>query len=209
MVAIGVSTGGPAALERVLSGLDARFPVPVLVVQHMPRQFVGGLARRLDGVCALHVVEAADGEVLRGGQVWLAPGGSQMEAALDDRGHAVVRLHRAPSLNGCGPSVDCLFSSVARVYGAGTLAVVMTGMGADGVAGARAVHAAGGVVLAQDRATSAVWGMPGRVVTEGLAEAAVPLEAIAHEMSARVAVRRRGVSAARRTPVEEVAHGML
>src|SRR6185437_12488924 len=137
-----------------------------------------------------------DGESVMPGTVWLAPGDSHMEVAprrvgfgIEDRvsaGRAVrVRLHQQEPLNHCRPSVDYLFHSAARLYGAGTLALMMTGMGADGLGGARAVHEAGGTVLAQDEATSAVWGMPGRVAEAGIADAVLPLAAIAAELRQR------------------------
>jgi two-component system, chemotaxis family, protein-glutamate methylesterase/glutaminase len=223
---IGLSTGGPSALEQLLPKLPADFPVPVLIVQHMPKVFTAALAERLNRCCALHVEQAYDNAPLGAGSVWLAPGGSHMEVALrpvmtgeGERGEAVregiVRLHQQESLNHCRPSVDYLFHSAARMYGAGTLALVMTGMGADGLSGARAVHERGGVVLAQDAASSAVWGMPGRVTEAGIASATLPLSAIAGALRRRVNVGRT----VRPEPVRdgtaavasrsEVVHGLL
>jgi two-component system chemotaxis response regulator CheB len=224
VVVIGLSTGGPSALEQLLPQLPADFPVPVLIVQHMPKVFTTALAERLDRCCALHVEQAYDGAPLRRGTVWLAPGGSHMEVAerqvlAGERGVASregrVRLHQQELLNHCRPSVDYLFHSAARIYGAGTLAVVMTGMGADGLSGARAVHERGGAVLAQDAATSAVWGMPGRVTEAGIASATLPLPAIAGALRRRTdagrAVRpellREGSTAG--TARLEVMHGLL
>lgn len=201
VVVIGLSTGGPSALEQMLPRLPSSFPVPVLIVQHMPKLFTGVLAERLDKCCALRVRQGEDGEAVVPGTVWLAPGDSHMEVAprrvgfgIDDkvaagRG-ARVKLHQQEPLNHCRPSVDYLFHSAARLYGAGVLALMMTGMGADGLDGARAVHEAGGVVLAQDEATSAVWGMPGRVAEAGIADAVLPLAAIAGELRQRVSVGR-------------------
>src|ERR1017187_8836130 len=144
----------------------------------MPKLFTGELAERLDRCCALRVREAYDGAEVKPGTIWLAPGDAHMEGGPAGNGsaaggkgsvrRAVVLLHQQPSLNHCKPSVDYLFSSAARLYGAGTLALVMTGMGSDGLTGARRVHEAGGVVLTQDAATSAVWGMPGRVFQAGI-----------------------------------------
>jgi two-component system chemotaxis response regulator CheB len=196
LVVIGLSTGGPSALEQLLPKLRPEFPVPILIVQHMPKLFTGALAERLDKCCALRVEEAYDGAVIRPGRIWLAPGDAHMEVA--QRGTALgegdtdgarrgrVRLHQREPLNHCRPSVDYLFHSAARVCGAGTLALVMTGMGADGLEGARAIHERGGVVLAQDEATSAVWGMPGRVSEAGIANATLPLGALAGELEHRV-----------------------
>jgi two-component system chemotaxis response regulator CheB len=189
VVVIGVSTGGPAALEYVLPRLAEDLPVPVLIVQHMPKLFTSVLAERLNQCSNLRVAEAYHGAPLQAGTVWIAPGDAHMEVATligsQDRG-GEVRLHSQEPLHHCRPAVDHLFFSSARWYGAGTLAVVLTGMGSDGLDGARAVHERGGVVLAQDRASSAVWGMPGRVIESGLADAVLPLEAIAYEVNRRV-----------------------
>jgi two-component system chemotaxis response regulator CheB len=235
IVVIGVSTGGPSALETVLPRLAEDFAVPVMIVQHMPKLFTGELAERLDRHCALRVREARDGAEVRPGTIWLAPGDAHMEVAEAAEGsaaggnggvpRAVVQLHQQRSLNHCKPSVDYLFSSAARLYGAGTLALVMTGMGSDGLTGARRVHEAGGVVLTQDEATSAVWGMPGRVFQAGLSREPLPLASLASELTRRVnagrsvrAVRepsakstitpsRKGNSVSK--PHPEVPHGLL
>jgi two-component system, chemotaxis family, protein-glutamate methylesterase/glutaminase len=223
VVVIGLSTGGPSALEQLLPQLPADFPVPVLIVQHMPKVFTGALAERLDKCCALHVEQGYDHAPLRPGTVWLAPGGSHMEVAPRSRmmgeGDSTVRsgrvrLHQQELLNHCRPSVDYLFHSAAQMYGAGALALVMTGMGADGLSGARAVHERGGVVLAQDEATSAVWGMPGRVSEAGIASATLPLSGIAPALRKRVDAGRGRLESARdRTGAlatcQEVLHGML
>ncbi|HXC94699.1 MAG TPA: chemotaxis-specific protein-glutamate methyltransferase CheB [Edaphobacter sp.] len=197
VVVIGLSTGGPTALEQLLPKLPKDFPVPVLITQHMPKLFTGALAERLDKCCSLRVEEAYDNAVIRPGTIWLAPGDSHMEVApfrtMSDDGRigevrsSRVRLHQQEPLNHCRPSVDYLFFSASRLYGPGTLALVMTGMGADGLNGARAVRERGGVVLAQDKITSAVWGMPGRVSTAGIANATLPLWGIANALRQRVA----------------------
>lgn len=236
IVVIGVSTGGPTALEAVLPKLAEDFPVPVMIVQHMPKLFTGELAERLNRRCALRVREAHEGAEVAPGTVWLAPGDAHMEvaeaingaAAADRRGvvrRTKVHLHQQQSLNHCKPSADYLFSSVAKLYGAGTLALVMTGMGSDGLAGARHVHEAGGVVLTQDEATSAVWGMPGRVFEAGLSREPLPLDALADELTRRVNAGRGGRSGrdtaatttmalrqngnAASAPQVEVVHGLL
>lgn len=195
IVVIGLSTGGPTALEQLLPRLPKSFPVPIMIVQHMPKLFTRALAERLDRTCALRVEEAYEGAGLRPGTVWLAPGDSHMEVAPrctmpgEDRRLVLrggrVRLHQQRPLNHCMPAVDYLFFSAARMYGAGVLALVMTGMGADGVDGSRAVYEKGGVVLAQDEATSAVWGMPGRVSEAGIASATLPLQSIAAALMQR------------------------
>lgn len=178
IVVIGVSTGGPAALELMLSRLPPAFPVPMLIVQHMPKLFTCALAERLNKLCSVEVRQAVEGVRLAPGLVLLAPGGSHMEMERRS-GSDTVRLHDGPALNSCKPSVDYLFRSAARCYGPGVLAVMMTGMGSDGLAGSYAICDAGGTVLAQDEASSAVWGMPGRVAQAGLASAVVPLEELA------------------------------
>jgi two-component system chemotaxis response regulator CheB len=198
LIVIGLSTGGPSALEHLLPKLPKDFAVPIMIVQHMPKLFTGALAERLDHCCALHVEEAYDGAVIRPGMIWLAPGDAHMEVAPrramlgDSQGvrWSRVRLHQQEPLNHCRPSVDYLFHSAARVYGAETLALMMTGMGSDGLEGARAIHQRGGVVLTQDEATSAVWGMPGRVADAGIASATLPLWALAGELEQRVSVGR-------------------
>ena len=221
IVVIGVSTGGPSALETMLPHLASDFPVPVLIVQHMPKLFTGALAERLDRCCELRVREAYDGAELRPGTIWLAPGDSHMEVAEgagagSAKGRApgaVVRLHQRPSFNHCRPSVDFLFNSAARMYCGGVLAVVMTGMGSDGLAGSRCVHESGGAVLTQDQATSAVWGMPGRVFEAGLSREPRPVGELAAEITRRVWAGRRGRAAAPIRPqplaIREVSHGLL
>jgi two-component system chemotaxis response regulator CheB len=192
----------------------------------MPKVFTAALAERLDNCCAMHVAQAYDDAPLRPGIVWLAPGGSHMEVAprrlmpgegdgKDGVRGGRVRLHQEEPLNHCRPSVDYLFHSAARMYGAGALGVVMTGMGADGLSGARALHERGGVVLAQDEASSAVWGMPGRVTEAGIASATLPLSTIAAVLQQRVNASRMArpepVSelAAANVPRREVMHGLL
>jgi two-component system chemotaxis response regulator CheB len=189
VVAIGVSTGGPNALADLLPALPAGFPVPVVVVQHMPPVFTRMLANRLDGRCAVGVVEAEGGETLMPGRVHIAAGGRHL--ALARQGTSVVAVaNDDPPENSCRPAVDVLFRSVAALYGTGALAVVLTGMGQDGLRGAEAIRAAGGQVVAQDEASSVVWGMPGFVTRAGLADAVLPLDAIATDLNRRVATGR-------------------
>jgi two-component system, chemotaxis family, protein-glutamate methylesterase/glutaminase len=226
VVVIGLSTGGPSALEQLLPKLPKDFPVPVLIVQHMPKLFTGALAERLDKCCLLRVEQAYDNATISPGTIWLAPGDAHMEiaprramAAEDGRDSVAyssrVRLHQQVPLNHCMPSVDYLFFSAARMYGAATLALVMTGMGADGLNGARAVHEGGGAVLAQDKATSAVWGMPGRVSEAGIASATLPLWGIAGALKQRVNAGRPTrpkamlSSTSATSPRREMIHGLL
>ncbi len=185
VVGIGVSTGGPAALELLLPSLPATFAAPVVIVQHMPKLFTGALAQRLNGLCALPVREALEGVELRPGAIWLAPGDSHLEVTNPPLGTPRLMLTQGPPLHHCRPAVDVLFRSLAKTFGDRALGVVLTGMGSDGVAGARELVRAGAAVLAQDEASSAVWGMPGRLVEEGLAAEVLPLSAMAAELMGR------------------------
>ena len=187
-VVVGVSTGGPNALAKVLPALPASLPVPVLVVQHMPPLFTKSLADRLDRASALAVREAADGDVPAPGTVWLAPGGLHLEVVREG-GAVRLRTHEGPPECNCRPAVDVLFRSAATAYGRHALGVVLTGMGHDGEVGAEHLTRAGARVVAQDEATSVVWGMPGAVARAGLADAVVPLGRLAAEVEARVARR--------------------
>jgi two-component system chemotaxis response regulator CheB len=186
VVLVGVSTGGPSALAALLPALPARLGLPVLVVQHMPAIFTRLLAERLDRSAPLRVREALDGEPLEPGTVLIAPGGQHLAVARRD-GQVVAACLDDPPEHFCRPAVDVLFRTAAAVYGPGALAVVLTGMGNDGLAGAQAIVRAGGAVLAQDEASSVVWGMPGAVVRAGLAEAVLPLAELAPAVAARVA----------------------
>lgn len=178
VLVIGASTGGPNALAVLLSGLPRNLPVPLLIVQHMPPMFTRMLATHLTAHCGLAVSEATEGAPVRVGQGLIAPGNYHMTVARHN-GEVVAQLNQEPPENSCRPSVDVLFRSAAAVYGRGTLAVVLTGMGQDGLRGGREIREAGGSVLAQDEATSVVWGMPGAVVKNGVAEAARPLDELA------------------------------
>jgi two-component system chemotaxis response regulator CheB len=196
VVGIGVSTGGPNALATILSGLSADFPVPCLVVQHMPPVFTRLLAERLCDSTPLRVREAVPGVPLEPGVVWLARGDYHM--TVERQGKRVsVNTNQEPRENSCRPSVDVLFRSLAEVFGVRALAVVLTGMGRDGLRGCQEVRDAGGQVVVQDEATSVVWGMPGFVANAGLAHAVLPLNGIALEVERRAWVRRsRSLAAA-------------
>jgi two-component system chemotaxis response regulator CheB len=191
VLAIGVSTGGPAALDDFLPALPAEFPLPVLIVQHMPELFTRLFAERLDSRCRLRVREVAEGDPVCAGTVSIARGNWHMEvlAALLAGSSPTLHLNQDPPENHCRPAVDALFRSVAAVYGAGALAVVLTGMGSDGLIGCRAVRDHGGSVLVQDQATSTVWGMPGAVAHAGLAHKVLPLDGLVPEIL-RLASRR-------------------
>jgi two-component system chemotaxis response regulator CheB len=171
---IGSSTGGPEALSKVLGALSAAPSVPVLVVQHMPPVFTRQLAARLDRLGPATVVEATDGQMLEPGTVYIAAGDHHLELRRS-AGMLRTAITDGPPVNFCRPSVDVLFRSAVRELGGQLLAVVLTGMGADGRTGCEDVVAAGGTVLVQDEATSVVWGMPGAVATAGLAHRILPL----------------------------------
>jgi two-component system chemotaxis response regulator CheB len=184
VLVIGVSTGGPAALDVLLPALPADFPLPVMIVQHMPELFTRLFAERLNGRCRLRVCEAGEGDVVRAGTIYIAKGNWHMEVVAASRlgSPATLHLGQGPLENHCRPAVDVLFRSAAAVYGSGVLAVVLTGMGSDGMIGCRIIRGLGGSVLAQDQPTSAVWGMPGAVTNAGLAHKVLPLPAIAPEV---------------------------
>jgi two-component system chemotaxis response regulator CheB len=191
VLAIGASTGGPNALTTLLSALPADCPVPIVIVQHMPATFTGLLAERLTARGALAVSEGTLGQALFPNRAWLAPGDFHMEVARDAQDAVRLRLHQGPPENSCRPSVDVLFRSVAETYGAATLAVVLTGMGQDGLRGCERIREIGGQVLTQDEASSVVWGMPGLVARAGLADQVLPLDELAPEIIRRL---RRGRS---------------
>ncbi len=181
-VLIGISTGGPTALATVLPALPADFNLPVLIVQHMPPTFTALLAQRLHTQSRLSVVEATEGMVLEPGKVIIAPGDFHMRVRR--RGLDVaVTLDQSPPENCCRPAVDVLFRSAAEVWGNRAAALVMTGMGQDGLAGASSLWAAGAPIYAQDESSSVVWGMPGEIVRNGLADFVLPLEQIAPTIS--------------------------
>jgi len=191
VVVIGVSTGGPAALDILLPALPADFPVPVLVVQHMPEMFTRLLAERLDSRCPLRITEADAGAAIRPGTVYIAKGDWHLEiASAPDRATdrnsrspiPVARLTQEAPENHCRPAADVLFRTAVAFYGARVLGVVLTGMGYDGLAGCRRIREQNGAVIAQDQATSAVWGMPGAVAQAGLANRILPLNQIVPEI---------------------------
>jgi two-component system, chemotaxis family, protein-glutamate methylesterase/glutaminase len=188
-IAIGASTGGPNALTEIFRSLPGDLPAPVVVVQHMPPVFTKYLAERLDAVSALDVREAQEGDLLVPGGAWLAPGNFHMQIERTDDGPA-VHLQQGPPENSCRPAVDVLLRSVAEVFGPASLAVVLTGMGKDGVLGCEAIAEAKGRVVAQDEVSSVVWGMPGAVAAAGLADLVSPLSDVAAEMASLARQRR-------------------
>ncbi len=194
-IAIGTSTGGPNALAEVIPQLPAGLAVPVFIVQHMPPVFTKMLADRLARVSALPVHEARQGDLAQAGHVYIAPGDWHM-TVVREGARVSISLNQGPPESSCRPAVDPLFRSIAAAYGPAALAVVLTGMGKDGLNGCELIRAAGGVVLAQDEPTSVVWGMPGFVAGAGLADEVVPLQRVA----AAIVRRTRGGRAGGGTP---------
>lgn len=183
VIAIGSSTGGPQALALLVGALTRPPPVPVLVVQHMPAGFTALLADHLNRLGRLPCTEARDGEALLPGRLYLAPGDRHL-LAKDGPGGLVAQLSEGPAENFCRPALDPLLRSLVAAYGGRVLAAVLTGMGQDGLAGCKALAAAGGAVLAQDEASSVVWGMPGAVARAGLAAVLAPPDGIAARLLA-------------------------
>jgi len=176
---IGCSTGGPQALNAILAKIGGVIErAPVLITQHMPATFTAILAEHLARLAGRPAREAQDGEEINAGRIYIAPGGRHMKVARRADGAAVVALDDGPLVNFCKPAVDPLFESAAAVWGPKMMAVVLTGMGTDGLNGAKAIVKSGGNVMAQDEATSVVWGMPGQVAQAGLASAVLPLNEI-------------------------------
>jgi two-component system chemotaxis response regulator CheB len=184
VIAIGASTGGPNAVAEVLKGLGGPLPVPIVIVQHMPASFTALFADRLSRESGIPVKEGIEGAELKPGTAWLAPGGYHMTLS---RKLSTVRLHlnEDPPVHSCRPSVDVMFESMEVVYRQRVLAVVLTGMGEDGLTGATALSDAGASVVVQDEATSVVWGMAGAVAKAGVANKILPLSDVAREISRR------------------------
>ncbi len=184
VVAIGVSTGGPNALATLFPHWTATFPVPIVLVQHMPPTFTRLLAERLSTKSTMKVSEGQTGDSLTPGQAWVAPGDFHMIVEREAAG-ARLQLHQGPPENSCRPAVNVLFRSVVQAFGPHVLGVVMTGMGQDGLEGCEAIKAAGGQVFVQDEASSVVWGMPGIVAKAGLADKIIPLDQLGGEILRR------------------------
>ncbi len=178
IIAIGSSTGGPQALFKVLAGLKSKLSVPVVITQHMPAKFTAILAEHIESNCGVPCKEGVDGEPIEAGRVYIAPGDFHMRLT-GDRSAPQIKLSQDEPVNFCRPAVDPMFESVASIYGACTLGVVLTGMGHDGEAGGRQITEAGGSMIAQDEATSVVWGMPGAVANAGICSAVLPITEIA------------------------------
>lgn len=185
IVAIGTSTGGPVALQEVLTKLPASFPLPLLLIQHMPGSFTPAFAQRMNQLCKITVKQAEDGDPLTPGTALLAPGGKQM--LVESRGgQQVVRIVESTSEQTYKPSVDITFGSVARTFPGKTLAIVLTGMGADGREGARKLKQGGSMLWAQDEASCVVYGMPAAVADAGLTDQVLPLKDIGPTLAQRI-----------------------
>jgi two-component system chemotaxis response regulator CheB len=187
MILIGVSTGGPNALARLLPALPGDLGVPVLIVQHMPPLFTASLAESLGSRCALKVKEATHGEAVEANTVYIAPGGKHMRVAIaPDRGGKVVQITEDPPENNCRPAVDYLFRSVATNFPGRAVAAILTGMGSDGALGLRLLKRHGCFVVAQDEASCVVYGMPKAAVDAGVVDRVLPLEGIAPRLLSAV-----------------------
>lgn len=193
IVAIGISTGGPQALQYLLPQLPQDFPGSILIVQHMPENFTEMFARRLDEICPIRVKEAQSGDVLQAGRVLVAPGNRHLKVKRLPLGDVVV-LSDDPKVNGHRPSVDVLFRSVADEYGQKGIAVLMTGMGDDGAEGLGAVKSAGGSTIAQSEDSCVVFGMPKAAIERGYASRIVALDALANTLVAQCAHERKNVT---------------
>jgi two-component system chemotaxis response regulator CheB len=200
VLAIGCSTGGPVALATLFGGLPRDLTVPIVIVQHMPPLFTKMLADRLAQSSGLSVHEAKHGDLVEPGHAYLAPGDYHMTLVREGVKTRIALNQETPE-NSCRPAVDVLFRSVAKLYGSGVLAAVMTGMGQDGARGARDIAAAGGVILVQDAATCVVPSMPGAVVAAGVSSGAFPLDRLAQELVFRI---RRPAAGAFSIPVRRL-----
>lgn len=184
LVAIGTSTGGPVALSKLMSQLPADFPYPLLLIQHMPGTFTPSFAQRLDRQSAMHVKQAEDGEILRPGVAYLAPGGEQM-LVTGRRGNLKLQIrHSGDRPQTYSPCIDLTLASIARVCAAQTLAIILTGMGSDGTEGCKAIHNGGGLVWAQDQQSSTIYGMPMAVARANIADKVLDLGAIGQQLAA-------------------------
>jgi len=180
-VAIGISTGGPTALGEIMPQFPAEFPLPIFIVQHMPPVFTRLLAERLQSAANLKIQEAQHGMSVEAGHAYIAPGDFHMRLKKDGL-KVSIQLDQEPPENSCRPAVDVLFRSVLATYGSNVISAVLTGMGYDGLRGTEAMKSAGTYVIAQDQASSVVWGMPGAIANAGLANVVLPLKDIVPEI---------------------------
>jgi two-component system chemotaxis response regulator CheB len=191
VIGIGVSTGGPEALKRFIPLLPASLQVPVLLVQHMPPHFTTSLAESLDRISPCTVVEAAQDMPVESGHIYIAPGGRHMSVKKKEGDRIITHINDSPPVNSCRPSVDVLFRSMAAVYeNQGMLAVILTGMGNDGMAGVRAMKRKGCICITQSADSCVVYGMPRAVDEEGLSDVSLPLDDIPQEICRRIGICR-------------------
>lgn len=184
LVAIGTSTGGPVALSKLMAQLPASFPHPLLLIQHMPGTFTPAFAQRLDRQSAMQVKQAEDGEILKPGVAYLAPGGKQM-LVTGRRGHLQLQIrHSGDKPQTYNPCIDLTLASIARICAAQTLAIILTGMGSDGTEGCKAIHAAGGQIWAQDQQSCTIYGMPMAVARANIADKVLDLGAMGQQLAA-------------------------
>jgi len=182
VIAIGSSTGGPQALAEVLKSLTKSVTLPILITQHMPPTFTSILAAHIAQLTGWPCAEAKDGDVIQKHQIYVAPGGHHM--LIEKSGvQKVIRLSDSPPENFCRPAVDPMLRSIAKAYGPSVLVIILTGMGYDGRNGSQDISKSGGTVVAQDKDTSVVWGMPGAVATSGLCSAVLPLKDLGPHVS--------------------------
>ncbi len=183
IVGIGISTGGPKALSEMMPHIPGNINVPILIVQHMPPLFTESLAKSLDAHCAIHVKEAADGEIIEKNIAYIAPGGKQMKVVAGSDGlNRIIRITDDPPENSCKPSVDYLFRSIAEHYVGRSAGVIMTGMGSDGTLGLRMMKRNGSTIIAQDETSCVVFGMPKKPIEEGIVDIIAPLDKLAVEI---------------------------
>lgn len=185
LLAIGASTGGPVALQEVLTKLPGNFPLPIILVQHMPASFTEAFAKRLNQLSKIEIREAKDGDILKPGLALLAPGGMQMSVEGRE-GNLRIHIHESEPGQNYKPCVDTTFSSIAKVMPANTLAVILTGMGADGREGAKLLNRGGSTIWAQDEKTCVIYGMPMAVAEAGVADKVLPLQAIGSQIVSHV-----------------------
>lgn len=184
LIAIGASTGGPAVIAKLLFDLPAEFTTPILITQHMPHDISSCIAKQLTHQSGRQVQVAVDQATLDQGQIWLAPHGAHFGLSGYERhqNEVRIRLDNSPSENGYRPAIDPMLRDATKIYGAGTMGVILSGLGRDGVAGCQLIYNAGGIIIVQGPATSAVWGIPGAIARQGFANAVVEQDFLAREI---------------------------
>ncbi|MFQ5767040.1 MAG: chemotaxis-specific protein-glutamate methyltransferase CheB [Acidobacteriota bacterium] len=203
IVVLASSTGGPPALQKILTGLPGDYPAAILVVQHMPKGFTATFARRLDDLCALSVAEARNGDIIEPGRVLVSPGGTQMSVTANGLTNPSVCLTPRQEGDGHVPSADRLLTSVADVYGPNCAGVVLTGMGEDGTRGLEAIHSAGGFCLAESAESAVVFGMPGKAIASGVVDLVLPIESMAPQIQLLVSNKTLGGGPVPREPASD------